>query len=133
MFLVGLLMLAMALAMIVGGIAAPVDGARFGLIGGGLAVGASGLLLAYLGAPSRRRKPPPGMARAEATILDARRTAGEVAGYPMVEVTLEVRPKEGLPFEVKRKFSAGRLGMLEQGRRIEVLYDPLDPQRIELA
>jgi hypothetical protein len=73
------------------------------------------------------------MARAEATILDAARTAGEVAGYPMVEVTLEVRPKDGLPFQVTRKFSAGRLGLIEQGRRIEVLYDPIDPRRIELA
>lgn len=126
-------MLGLALAMVVAGIAVPVDGARFGLIGGGVAVGASGLLLACLGAPSRRPKPPPGMARAQATVLDAARTAGEVAGYPMVEVTLEVRPRDGVPFQVKRKFSAGRLGLIEPGRRIDVLYDPLDPQRIELA
>lgn len=133
MFLGGLLMLAPAVAMIGAGIASPIAGARFGLIGGGLAVAASGLLLAYLGAPSRREKPPPGMAPAKATILDAARTAGEVAGYPMVEVTLEVRPRDGIPFQVTRKFSAGRLGLIEQGRRIDVLYDPLDPQRIELA
>jgi hypothetical protein len=44
-----------------------------------------------------------------------------------------VRPKEGTPFQVKRKFSAGRLGRIEQGRQLEVAYDPADPQRVELA
>ena len=125
-------MMGMAVAMVVEGAGSSVAGARFGLVGGGLVLAASGLFLAYLGAPSRRPKAPPGMARAEATILDAARTAGEVAGYPMVEVTLEVRPKGGLPYNVTRKFSAGRLGLLEQGRKIDVLYDPADPQRIEL-
>jgi hypothetical protein len=51
----------------------------------------------------------------------------------MVELTLEVQPKDGLPFQVKRKFSAGRLGRIEQGRRIDVVYDPTDPQKVELA
>lgn len=121
-------MLGLGAAMIVGGIV--VEVARIGLIGGGLAVGASGLLLAYLDAPSRGRAAPPGMARAEATVLDAARTAGEVAAYPMVELTLGAA--EGRR-PVKRKLSAGRLGRFDQGRRIDVLYDPVDPQRIELA
>ena len=125
-------MLAMAVAMIVEGIGSSIPGARFGLVGGGLALAASGLFLAYLGAPSRRRKDPPGMARAEATVIGAARAAGEVAGYPMVELTLEVRPKNGLPYPVTRKFSAGRLGLIEPGRRFEVLYDPANPERLEL-
>lgn len=125
-------MLAMAVAMIVEGVASSIPGARFGLIGGGLALAASGLFLAYLGAPSRPRKDPPGMARAEATVLGAARTAGEVAGYPMVEVTLEVRPKDGVPYNATRKFSVGRLGLVEPGRKFDVLYDPANPQRIEL-
>jgi hypothetical protein len=125
-------MLAMAVAMMVEGIGSSIPGARFGLVGGGLALAASGLFLAYLGAPSRPRKTPPGMARAEATVVGAVRTAGEVAGYPMVELTLEVRPKSGPPYGVTRKFSAGRLGLVEPGRKFDVLYDPANPQRIEL-
>jgi hypothetical protein len=45
-----------------------------------------------------------------------------------------VRPKDGVPFQVKRKFSAGRLGSrIEPGRRLDVAYDPANPVRIELA
>src|ERR1044071_953170 len=112
-----------ALAMLVAGIVVPVDAARPGLIGGAVGVGLAGLLLAYLDPPSRRAKAPPGTVRAKATILDAVATPGAVAGYQMVELTLEVRPKEGMPYQVKRKFSAGRLGRIEQGRTLDVLYD----------
>jgi hypothetical protein len=132
-FVIGVLMIAAGLAMVVGGAVAPVDAARPGLIGGGLGVGLAGLLLAYLDAPSRREAPPPGTVRAKATILDAAVMAGSVAGYQMVELTLEVRPKDGTPFQVKRKFSSGRLGRIEQGRRIDVLYDPGTPERVEFA
>jgi hypothetical protein len=131
-FVIGVLLIGLGLAMIVGGVAAPIDEARPGLIGGGLGVGLSGLLLAYLDAPSRRERPP-GTEMAKATILDASGTTGSVAGYQMVELTLEVRPKGGVPFQVKRKFSAGRLGRIEPGREIEVLYDPANPERVELA
>lgn len=126
-------MIVLGLAMVVGGIVVPVDAARLGLIGGGLGVGLSGLLLAYLDAPSRGRDAPTGMQRAKATILEASGTPGSVAGYQMVELTLEVKPKDGIPVQVKRKFSAGRLGLIEPGRRIDVFYDPADPQKIELA
>jgi hypothetical protein len=126
-------MIAAALAMLVAGVVVPVDAARPGLIGGAIGVGLAGLLLAYLDAPSRGEKPPPGSVRAKATILDAAVTPGTVAGYQMVELTLEVKPKDGLPFQVKRKYSSGRLGRIEQGRRLDVVYDPADPQRVELA
>jgi hypothetical protein len=132
-FVVGVLMIVGALAMLVAGVAVPVDAARPGLIGGAVGVGLAGLLLAYLDAPSRKPKAPPGTVRAKATILDVAGTPGAVAGYQMVELTLEVQPQDGLPFQVKRKFSAGRLGLIEQGRRLDVLYDPADPQRVELA
>lgn len=121
------------LAMIIAGLAIPADAARPGLIGGGIGVGLAGLLLAYLDAPSRRKPPPDGMLRAKATILEAAGTTGSVAGYQMVELTLEVRPKDGIPFQVKRKFSAGRLGRIEAGRRLDVVYDPVNPDRIDLA
>jgi hypothetical protein len=48
-------------------------------------------------------------------------------------ITLEVRPRGGTPFQARRKFSAGRLGRVEPGRSIDVVYDPSDPERIELA
>jgi hypothetical protein len=132
-FVIGVLMIVGALAMLVAGIAAPVDAARPGLIGGAVGVGLGGLVLAYLDAPRRRPKPPAGTLPAKATILDAAATPGAVAGYQMIELTLEVQPKDGLPFQVKRKFSAGRLGRIEQGRRIDVVYDPANPQKVELA
>jgi hypothetical protein len=132
-FVIGVLMIVLALAMVVAAIVIPVDAARPGLIGGALGVGLAGLLMAYFDAPSRKQKLAPGMTRAKATILDAALTPGAVAGYQMVELTLEVRPKDGLPFQVKRKFSSGRLGRIEQGRTLDVAYDPADPQRLELA
>lgn len=133
MFVIGVLMVVAALAMVVAGVVVPVDAARPGLIGGAVGVGLAGLLLAYLDAPRRKQKPPPGMLPAKATILDAAATPGAVAGYQMVELTLEVQPNDGLPFQVRRKFSAGRLGRIEQGRRLDVVYDPADPRRVELA
>ena len=133
MFAIGVLMVLAGLAMVVGGIVAPVDAARPGLIGGGIGVGLAGLLLAYLDAPARRGERPPGMAAARATILDGAVLPGSVAGYQMVELTLEVRPKDGVPFQATRKFSSGRLGRVEPGREIDVVYDPADPQRIDLA
>jgi hypothetical protein len=133
MFISGLALLAIALVGAFFAVAPPVDAARGGAIGVMLGCGLAGALLVYLDAPRRRDKPPPGTLRAKATILDAAATPGAVAGYQMVELTLEVQPKDGLPFQVKRKFSAGRLGHVEQGRRLDVVYDPANPKKVELA
>ncbi len=133
MFIAGVAMIVIGLAMVVGGLVQPVDAAKPGLIIGGVAVALAGGFNAYLGAPSRGPQTPAGMQKAKATILDAAVLPGAVAGYQMVEVTLELQPKDGIPTQVKRKFSSGRLGRIEQGRRIEVFYDPADPQKIELA
>jgi hypothetical protein len=124
-------MVAAALGGVVLAVVAPE--AAVGGIGMAVGCGAGGALLIYLDAPRRRPKPPAGTVRAKATILDAKGTPGSVAGYQMVELTLEVQPKDGLPFQVKRKFSSGRVGRIEQGRRIDVAYDPVDPQKVELA
>lgn len=133
MFIAGALMIVVGIVMVLAGAVAPVDAARPGLIAGGLGVGLAGLLLAYLDAPSRRSTPPAGTTRVKATILEASGTTGSVAGYQMVELTLEVRPKGATPFQAKRKFSAGRLGRIEPGRQLDVFYDPANPGRIELA
>ncbi len=63
-------------------------------------------------------------------MLDARPTGGEATGFRMVELTLEVRPKGGIPFQVRRKF-VDNLGTLEVGERLKVRYDPLDPERLD--
>jgi hypothetical protein len=132
-FAIGLLLLLIGLVGAFFAIFPPLDAVRPGAIGVALGCGLSGALLAYLDAPSRRREIAPGQERAKATILDAAATTGSVAGYPMVELTLEVRPKRGVPFQVKRKFSAGRLGRIEQGRQLDVVYDAANPERVELA
>ena len=132
MFVIGVLMIVVALVMAAAGVVGP-EAARPGLIGGAIGVGLAGALLAYLDAPSKGEKPPPGTVKGKATIIDASGTSGSVAGYQMVELTLEVRPKDGLPFQVKRKFSAGRLGRIEAGRQLEVFYDPANPEKVELA
>jgi hypothetical protein len=132
-FIIGILMIVGALVMTAAGVVGP-EAARPGLIGGAIGVGLAGALLAYLDAPSKREKPPAGTAKAKATILDAAATPGSVAGYQMVELTLEVWPKGGgVPFQVKRKFSAGRLGRIEAGRKLDVYYDPANPEKLELA
>jgi hypothetical protein len=132
-FVIGVLMIVVALAMAAAGVVGP-DAARPGLIGGAIGVGLAGALLVYLDAPSKREKPPPGTVKGKATILDAAGTAGSVSGYQMVELTLEVWPKGGgVPFQVKRKFSAGRLGRVEAGRKLDVFYDPASPEKIDLV
>jgi hypothetical protein len=132
-FLVGVLMIALGLVGAFFAIFDPIEGSRWGGIGVAIGCGLGGLTLAYLDAPSRREKPKPGMVEAKATVLDGEVLEGSVAGYQMVELTLEVRPKGGVPFQAKRKFSAGRLGRIEPGRSFDVLYDPADPEKVELA
>lgn len=134
MFVTGVFLLILGLIGLVFTVAPPVEEARLGALGVALGCGLSGLLLVYLDAPGRREKPPPGSVRGKATILDVAGTTGSVNGYQMVELTLEVWPKNGTPFQVTRKFSAGRLGRrVEPGRRFDVVYDPADPERVELA
>jgi hypothetical protein len=133
MFAVGLLLLLLGLAAAVFAVFPPVEAARAGAIGAALGCGLSGTLLAYLDAPRRRRRLPTGRERAEATVLEVSGTTGSVAGYQLVELTLEVRPRSGAPYHLKRKFSAGRLGRVEPGRTLDVVYDPAAPDRIELA
>jgi len=126
-------MIVLGLAMAIGGLVQPVDAAKPGLIIGGIALALAGLFNAYLGAPSRGAKTPTGMKKTKATILDAALVPGSVAGFQMVELTLELRPEDGVPTQVKRKFSTARIGRVEQGRQIEVFYDPIDPQKVELS
>ena len=72
------------------------------------------------------------MQRAKATILDAAGTAGSTAGYQMVELTMEVKPKDGMPFQVKRKVSAGKLGPHRGGAQARRRLRPGQPAAVEL-
>ena len=89
------------------------------------------MILAYVNWPSRR-KPPEGMVRADAFVLAARLTGGEAAGSRIVEITLEVHPKGGVPFQVTRKF-VGVMSRIESGQKVAVNYDPVNPDRVELT
>jgi hypothetical protein len=133
-FISGVFLLILGLIGLVFSIVPPVEEARFGAMGVAFGCGLSGLLLVYLDAPSKGKKPPAGTVKGKATILDASGTSGSVSGYQMVELTLEVSPKGGgIPFQVKRKFSAGRLGRIEVGRKLDVFYDPANPKKLDLA
>lgn len=127
---IGLLMIVGAIGMVVGAFVLD-EAARPGLLGGAVGLGAAGAFMAYLGWPEPS-KAPAGMARADAFVLDARLTDEEAAGTRVVELTLEVRPKGGTPFQVRRKF-VGSIPRIEQGRKLAVHYDPADPERVELA
>jgi hypothetical protein len=86
----------------------------------------------YIGWPSRDGEAAD-MTKAKATIMGVSAVPGDVAGYPLVELQLDVRPKGGMPYSVTRKFVASRFGRLEAGQVIDVRVDPADPQRVELA
>ncbi len=131
MLFTGLLMSVAGVAMLVGAFLLPAS-AKPGLIAGGIGVGAAGLLLMALDWPSRKKPPREGMVQAYAYLLDSRPTGGEVTGYRMVELTLEVRPKDGVPFQVKRKFVANRVPA-GSGGRLKVYYDPVRPEIVELG
>lgn len=94
--------------------------------------GVTGAIFLYIGWPSGDDESP-GMERAKATILGASRVPGEVGGYPLVELELEVRPEDRMPYPVTRKFVANRHRRLEPGHVIDVRVDPSDPERVELA
>jgi hypothetical protein len=94
--------------------------------------GVTAPILLYIGWPSRAEKRP-GTQRAKATIVGASRVPGDVSGSPLVELQLEVRPKGRMPYQVTRKFAANRFRRLEPGQVIDVLVDPLDPERVEVA
>lgn len=134
MFVSGVFLCILGLIGLVFAVVPPVEEARYGAVGVALGCGLSGILLVYLSAPSRKEKAPAGSQSGKATILEAEVIQGSVAGYQMVELTLEVWPKGGgTPFQVKRKFSSGRLGRIEQGRKLDVFYDPANPNKVELA
>jgi hypothetical protein len=126
----GLFMAAIAVAMLVAAFVLP-DVARAGLIGGAIGVGLAGAVLLYLNWPERKQAPA-GRVKADAFILDAKLTGAEATGNRIVEMTLDVRPRGGVPFQVTRKF-LGTMSTIEQGQRVTVYYDPSNPDEVTLG
>jgi hypothetical protein len=73
--------------------------------------------------------------RAKARILGVERTGKEIANFPLVKLDLEVYPKDGVPYQVSRKFVIRkRYSGLEPGQEIDVrIPDPTEPDKVELA
>jgi hypothetical protein len=140
MLATGLLFAVLAIVGIVAAIAAPglvpgdaadstlrLTGLIWAVVFGGLAP-----IFLYIAWPSGNGEKA-GMSRAKATITGVSRLPGDVSGYPLVELQLDVRPKGQMPYAVTRKFVASRFSRLEPGQVIDVRIDPSDPQRVELA
>jgi hypothetical protein len=140
MLATGLLFAVLAIVGIVAVLAAPglvpgdaadsslrLTGLIWAIVFGGLAP-----VFLYIGWPSGEGGAR-GMKKAKATILGISRVPGDVTGYRLVELQLDVRPKGQMPYPVTRKFVANRFRDLEPGQVIDVRVDPTDPQRIELA
>jgi hypothetical protein len=88
----------------------------------------------YIGWPSAGAKEAaPGTRKAKATITSVKALPAAVAGYPLVELSLDIAPKDQMPYSVTRKFVANKFRRLEPGQVIDVRVDPLDPEKVELA
>ena len=129
----GILQVVIGVAMIVAGIFV-VPPAIIGLLLGGIALIASGAFFIYLSVPSKQaRKARSRGEKAKATVLSVKRTSAGYAANPMYELELEVRPRTGSPYIVKRKVLASRHKPPEQGEEIDVrITDSSDPEAIEL-
>lgn len=67
-------------------------------------------------------------ARAPAVIVAVTDTGSTLGEDPRVEIRLRVEPQNGgAPFEVERKVLVSRVNVPRAGERVEVAYDPADP------
>jgi hypothetical protein len=73
---------------------------------------------------------------AEATILALEETGITVNNvYPVVKITLEVRPPGGQPYQAKLQTMIDRLDIpqVQPGKVVPVVYDPADPSKVALG
>jgi hypothetical protein len=72
---------------------------------------------------------------ASARVLDVRDTGVSVNDNPQVELLLEVRPRDRAPFQARARKLISRLnaGMVQPGMSAEVIFDPLNPERIQVT
>jgi hypothetical protein len=70
----------------------------------------------------------------KARILGAESAGEGVANYPLVRLDLEIYPEDGMPYQVSRKFIAGKFSKFAVGEEIDVrIPDPAEPDKVELA
>ncbi len=93
--------------------------------------GALAPILLYIAWPSRAAGKTG--AKARATITSVKPLPADVSGYPLVELGLDVTIKGQMPYSVSRKFVAQKFTRLEPGQVIDVLVDPANPEKVELA
>lgn len=67
--------------------------------------------------------------RARAVVVDVADTGTTVNNSPGIRVRLRVDPPGEPPFELERKVVVSRLKLPRLGERVEVAYDPDDPDR----
>lgn len=68
--------------------------------------------------------------RASAVVLDVEDTGMTINSDPRVRLRLRVEPEGEAPFEVERKLVVSRLAIPRAGERLEVAYDPADPEKL---
>jgi Short C-terminal domain len=66
---------------------------------------------------------------AQATVVDVSDTGTTINDDPRVELTLNVTPEGGEPFELKRKLLVSRVNIPRAGERLTVFFDPDDPSK----
>jgi hypothetical protein len=67
--------------------------------------------------------------RAPAVLLEVEDTGTTVNHDPRVRLRLRVEPEGEPPFELERKLLVSRVAVPRAGERVEVFYDPEDPER----
>lgn len=69
--------------------------------------------------------------RATATIVSVRDTGMTVNDDPRVEITLQFVPAgEAAPVQRKMKMLVSRIAVPQRGQKVEIAYDPADPERL---
>jgi hypothetical protein len=68
--------------------------------------------------------------RAPAVVLEVEDTGTTINHDPRVRLRLRVEPDGEPPFEVERKLVVSRVAIPRAGERVEVAYDPADPERL---
>ena len=66
--------------------------------------------------------------RAPARVVDVKDTGATINENPRVKIVFRVEPDEAEPFELERKLTVPRVGIPSRGEKVEVAYDPSDPE-----
>jgi hypothetical protein len=72
--------------------------------------------------------------RAEATVLSVWDTGVSINNNPQVGMLLDVRPSMAPAFQAQAKKLVSRIntGAIQPGMKVQVIYDPANPKRIEV-